>query len=79
MNMHKNARLTPKGREILIGRLERGEHACDVARALEIAGGLEFVQTAKSSLTRHWYVNQYLPQKFFMTELNSSGYSTNEG
>ena len=25
MNMHKNARLTPKGRELLIARLERGE------------------------------------------------------
>jgi len=37
MNMHKNARLTPKGREILIGRLERGEHACDVARALGVS------------------------------------------
>ena len=26
MNMHQNARLTPKGREVLIRRLERGEH-----------------------------------------------------
>ncbi|WP_156892535.1 hypothetical protein [Salaquimonas pukyongi] len=26
MNIHKNARLTPKGRELLIERLERGEH-----------------------------------------------------
>ena len=25
MNIHKNARLTPKGREVLISRLERGE------------------------------------------------------
>ena len=25
MNIHENARLTPKGREILIRRLERGE------------------------------------------------------
>ncbi len=37
MNMHKNARLTPKGREVLIGRLERGEHVCDVARALGVS------------------------------------------
>ncbi|WP_156892502.1 hypothetical protein [Salaquimonas pukyongi] len=32
MNIHKNARLTPKGREILIERLERGEHPREVAR-----------------------------------------------
>ncbi|WP_280161324.1 hypothetical protein [Salaquimonas pukyongi] len=31
MNIHKNARLTPKGREILIERLERGEHPCEVS------------------------------------------------
>ena len=37
MNIHKNARLTPKGREILIGRLERGEHPCDVACALGVS------------------------------------------
>ena len=33
MNVHKNARLTPRGREILISRLERGEHPLDVATA----------------------------------------------
>ena len=37
MNIHQNARLTPKGRELLIARLERGEHVCDVACALEIS------------------------------------------
>lgn len=37
MNIHQNARLTPKGRELLIGRLERGEHVCDVACALGIS------------------------------------------
>lgn len=37
MNIHKNARLTPKGREILIGRLERGEHPCDVACAMGVS------------------------------------------
>ena len=37
MNMHKNARLTPKGREVLIGRLERGEHPGDVACAMGIS------------------------------------------
>ena len=37
MNIHNNARLTPKGREILIGRLEPGEHACDVAGAMGVS------------------------------------------
>jgi len=37
MNVHKNARLTPKGRELLIARLERGEHPYDVACALGIS------------------------------------------
>ena len=37
MNMHKNARLTPKGREILIARLERGERPCDVAVAMGVS------------------------------------------
>ena len=32
MNIHKNARLTPKGREILISRLERGEHPMSLRR-----------------------------------------------
>ncbi len=37
MNVHKNARLTPKGRELLNARLERGEHPYDVACALGIS------------------------------------------
>ena len=37
MNMHQNARLTPKGREILVNRLERGEHPGDVACAMGIS------------------------------------------
>ena len=37
MNVHKNARLTPKGRELLIGRLERGEHPEDVAGAMGVS------------------------------------------
>ncbi|MDA1097926.1 MAG: IS481 family transposase [Proteobacteria bacterium] len=37
MNMHKNARLTPKGRELLIVRLERGEHPEDVACAMGVS------------------------------------------
>ena len=37
MNMHKNARLTPKGRELLIERLDRGEHPIDVASAMGVS------------------------------------------
>ncbi len=34
MNVHENAGLTPRGREILINRLLRGERVGDVAAAL---------------------------------------------
>ncbi len=37
MNMHQNARLTPKGRELLIVRLERGERPGDVAWAMGVS------------------------------------------
>ncbi len=37
MNVHKNARLAPKGREILISRLERGEHPMDVATSMGVS------------------------------------------
>lgn len=37
MNIHKNARLTPKGRALLIARLERGEHPYDVATAMGVS------------------------------------------
>ena len=37
MNIHKNAGLTPRGREILISRLERGEHPDDVAAATGVS------------------------------------------
>jgi len=37
MNMHQNARLTPKGREVLIARLERGERPEDVACAMGVS------------------------------------------
>lgn len=37
MNVHKNAGLTPRGREILISRLERGEHPNDVAVAMGVS------------------------------------------
>src|SRR5690606_37223543 len=36
--MHKNARLTPKGREVLIQRLEAGQRVDEVAQALGISG-----------------------------------------
>lgn len=37
MNVHQNAGLTPRGREILIARLERGEHPEDVAVAMGVS------------------------------------------
>ena len=37
MNVHKNARLAPRGREILISRLERGEHPMDVATSMGVS------------------------------------------
>lgn len=37
MNIHKNARLTPKGREVLIARLERGERPGDVGCAMGVS------------------------------------------
>ena len=37
MNIHRNARLTPKGREVLVGRLQRGERAEDVATAMGVS------------------------------------------
>lgn len=35
--MHKNARLTPKGREVMLGRLQAGQHQADVAQAMAIS------------------------------------------
>ena len=37
MDVHKNARLTPKGRELMIERLGRGEHPIDVAGAVGVS------------------------------------------
>ncbi len=37
MNVHKNAVLTPRGREILIARLKRGECPQDVATAMGVS------------------------------------------
>jgi len=37
MNIHENAGLTPRGREVLISRLERGEHPIDVATAMGVS------------------------------------------
>ena len=35
--MHKNARLTVKGRELMLGRLEAGQHQLDVAQAMGVS------------------------------------------
>ena len=35
--MHKNARLTPKGREVMLGRLKAGQHQVDVAQAMGVS------------------------------------------
>lgn len=35
--MHKNARLTPKGRALMLGRLEAGQHQLDVAQAMGVS------------------------------------------
>jgi transposase InsO family protein len=37
MNVHKNARLTPRGREVLISRLKLGEHPQDVGAAMGVS------------------------------------------
>ena len=37
MNVHENARLTPRSREILVSRLERGEHPRDVGTAMGVS------------------------------------------
>ena len=42
MNVHKNAVLTPRGREILISRLERGERPMDVATAMGVSASTVF-------------------------------------
>jgi transposase InsO family protein len=35
--MHKNARLTPRGRALLVARLESGQHRADVAQAMGVS------------------------------------------
>jgi len=35
--MHKNARLTPKGRALMLSRLEAGQHQVDVAQAMGVS------------------------------------------
>lgn len=35
--MHKNARLTPKGREVMLARLQAGQHQADVAQAMAVS------------------------------------------
>src|SRR6187200_2256315 len=35
--MHKHARLTPKGRETMLARLQAGQHQADVAQAMGVS------------------------------------------
>jgi transposase len=35
--VHKNARLTPKGREVMLARLQAGQHQADVAQAMAVS------------------------------------------
>ena len=46
--MHKNARLTPKGREVMLVRLEAGQHQLDVAQAMGVS-----LTTVKKWLRRY--------------------------
>ncbi|HLQ12728.1 MAG TPA: IS481 family transposase [Steroidobacteraceae bacterium] len=46
--MHKNARLTPKGRALVLARLEAGQHQVDVAQAMGVS-----LTTVKKWLRRH--------------------------
>jgi len=46
--MHKNARLTPRGRALLVARLESGQHQADVAQAMGVS-----LTTVKKWVKRH--------------------------
>jgi len=46
--MHKNARLTPKGREVMLARLEAGQHQVEVAQAMGVS-----LTTVKKWLRRY--------------------------
>jgi transposase InsO family protein len=46
--VHKNARLTPKGREVMLGRLQAGQHQVDVAQAMGVS-----LTTVKKWLRRY--------------------------
>lgn len=46
--MHKNARLTPKGREVMLARLQSGQHQVDVAQAMGVS-----LTTVKKWLRRY--------------------------
>ena len=59
MNMHKNARLKPKGRDLLIARLERGERPGDVACAMG-AASVPFTSGARGIAKRGWQGQQDL-------------------
>jgi transposase InsO family protein len=46
--VHKNARLTPKGREVMLARLKAGQHQVDVAQAMGVS-----LTTVKKWLRRY--------------------------
>jgi len=46
--VHKNARLTPKGREVMLARLEAGQHQMEVAQAMGVS-----LTTVKEWLRRY--------------------------
>jgi len=46
--VHKNARLTPKGREVMVSRLQAGQHQADVAQAMGVS-----LTTVKKWLRRY--------------------------
>jgi hypothetical protein len=47
--MHKNARLTPKGRQVMLARLQAAQHQIDVAQAMGIS-----LTTVKKWVRRYW-------------------------
>ena len=54
MNVHENAGLTPRGREILISRLERGEHPMDVATSMGVSVSTVYKWRRRYRAVRCW-------------------------
>ena len=49
MNVHENARPTPRGREISISRLQRGEHRLGVGTAMGVSAGTVYKWRRRAS------------------------------